>query len=630
MILENADGSRKIYHTKGNAMPFFQKRFQPLVLSLLLSAALPASASNEAPQASDYQRIGSAVKKAEKKPQISEYERRSRLVKHASELFTLLGGEIALQKGDVATALASYMVAFNRTKDPEVGERAMEIAISLHAYEQAEAIYQRWRAIEPEPSAAQQRMAWVRSLSLKEFDEVEKNFDKVMQKADSESKRKLFLQLAQTAIEHPELAKRLDRKVKRETKPYPDMPEAVISQAIFSSMANDERGAIQALQRLTELDTQIVPATMFTLRLIGQQNPEILNKFFSEAKTDKLSPVWRELQVEGLIHSGKHSEAYNLLQNLLKEKPDADLYMQAALLAINQKAELPVIMSYLEQAYNTGTQEQRSRAAVVAAMRYADMKNYQAAREWAEKIKAPIYVFDKVVLAASIEAEAGDWQKAMEHIKTAKNLPEQQGSFFSDEDLFKVQLFALGKHKKPREAVREINELYEKISKQKDNQEKLADVLYQRAILYADDLNEPEKAIADLKRYRQLRPDSVEGMNALGYTMLSVPGGNIEEAFKLIEAAYRLEPESAAINDSLGWAHFLKGDAKAALPYLEFAFEQQPDPEVASHLGEAYWKLGKQEKAKEVFKKGLKEKEGKRFILLETMKRLGLAVPKTE
>ncbi|KPN72366.1 tetratricopeptide repeat protein [Neisseria sp. 83E34] len=612
-------------------MPFFQKRFQPLVLSLLLSAALPAFASSEVPRASDYELIESAAKKAKKEePQISEYERRARLVKRSSELFTLLGGEIALQKGDVATALASYMVAFNRIKDSKVGERAMEMAISLHAYEQAETIYQRWREVEPEPSEAQQRMAWVRSLTLKEFNAVEKNFDKVMEKADSESKRKLFLQLAQAAIEHPEFAKRVDRKVKRATKPYPDMPEAVITQAIFSSLANDEQGAIQALQRLTELDTQIVPATMFTLRLIGQQNPEILNKFFAEAKTNKLSPVWRELQVEGLIYSGKYSEAYDLLQELLKEKPDADLYMQAALLAITQKAELPVILSYLEQVYNIGTQEQRSRAAAISAMRYADVKNHQAAREWAAKIKAPGYAFDRLVLSASIEVESGNWQKATEHVKAAQNLPEQQGNFFTDEDLLRVQLFTLVKHKNPRQAMQEINALYEKVNKQKDNQEKLADVLYQRAIIYADNLNEPEKAIADLKRYRELRPDSVEGMNALGYTMLSAPGSNIEEAFQLIEAAYRLEPESAAINDSLGWAYLLKGDATTALPYLEFAFEQQPDPEVASHLGEAYWKLGRQEQAKEVFKKGLKEKEGKRSILLETMKRLGVVLPKTK
>ncbi|MDO4248302.1 MAG: tetratricopeptide repeat protein [Neisseria sp.] len=609
-------------------MPFFQKRLRPLALLLMLACPAAGFASGAAPQTSDYRRI--EADGAIGPLPVSEHERRRQVVQRAGELFTLFGGEVALQKGDAATALASYMVAFNRTQDPAVGERAMEMALGLHAYDQAEAVYRRWREIEPQPGAAQQRMAFARSLALKEFDEAQRGFDKVMAAAGEENKRKLFLQLSQAAVESPGLAKRIGSKVKRETKAYPDMPEAVIANAIFSALSNDERGAVKALQRLTELDTQIAPPTLLTLRLIGRQNPEILNRFFTGADAEKLSPMWRQLQVEALVHSGKNAEAYGLLQQLLKEAPDADLYMQAAFLAINQKAALPVVLSYLEQAYKTGTQEQRSRAAAVAAMRNADARNYQAAREWAARIKAPGYAFDKAVLNASIEAEAGDWQKARGYVRAAEGLPEQQGNFFTDADLFRLQIFAVSQQSNPRRALQELDSLYQKVHTQKNSQDKLADVLYQRAILYADSLNEPDKAVADLRRYRELRPDSAQGMNALGYTMLGMPQSDKNEAFELIRSAYRLEPEEAAINDSMGWAYFIKGDSRAALPYLEFAFEKQPDPEVAAHLGEVYWRLGEKDKARAVFRKGLAEKEGKQNVLRETMKRLGATLPAAE
>lgn len=603
-------------------MPSRKKRFHSAALTLLLACSFAAFAADNVPKASDYRPIA-----AEEGRRAGEYQRRAEVVKRAGELFTLFGGEMALQKGDAATALASYMLTFTRTKDPAAAERAMEMALTLRAYEQADAIYQQWREVEPTPGAAQERMGWVRDLTLKKFDAVEKNFNRVMENADAESKRKLFLQLSQAAVEHPGFAKRIDRKVQRETRKYQDMPEAVMTNAIFSAMANEQRDTVRALQRLAELDASIVPTTMFTLRLIGQRQPEILNKFFAETDTKKLSPMWRELQVEGLVYAGKYEEAYNLLQELLKEEPDADLYIQAALLAVNQKAELPVVMSYLEQAYKNGTQEQRSRAAVLAAMRSVDAKNFRAAREWSGRIKSPAYVFDKAVLLASIEAESGSWKKAVEYVQAARKLPEQQGSFFGDADLMRIQLFALSKHENPRVALQELNTLMRKTEARQDSREKLADVLYQRAMVYADSLNEPDKAVADLRRYNELRPNSPEGMNALGYTMLTMQGGNVEEAFKLVQSAYSLEPESAAINDSLGWAYFLKGDAESALPYLQYAFDKQQDAEVAAHLGEAYWKLGKQDKAKEVFKKGLAVKEGKRSLLLQTIKRLGISLP---
>ena len=400
-----------------------------------------------------------------------------------------------------------------------------------------------------------------------------------------------------------------------------------MTDAIYSAYAGDEREAVKALKRLSALDTSILPATELTLRLIGQQQPEILNRFFAETNTDKLSPLWQQIKLESLIHAGKNDEAYALLQKLLAENPDGDLYLQAAFLSMNQKDDLQTTMGYLNQAYKYGTQEQKSRAAVVAAMRSADAKQFAQAREWSNKVQSPDFVFDKAVLQASISAEEGNWRQALDTARRARSLPEQQGRFFNDGDLLRVQLFAIAKQDNARQALQELNQLYTRTAKQPENSEKMADILYQRAMVYADQLNDPQKAIADLRRYQELKPNTAGGMNALGYTLLLLPNPNIDEAFQLIQAAYQQEPESAAINDSMGWAYFLKGETEMALPYLEFAFKEYPDPEVAAHLGEVYWKLGRQQDAKRVFDQGLQQKEGKRAMLLQTMRRLGVPSP---
>ena len=121
-------------------------------------------------------------------------------------------------------------------------------------------------------------------------------------------------------------------------------------------------------------------------------------------------------------------------------------------------------------------------------------------------------------------------------------------------------------------------------------------------------------------------PDSAAGLNALGYTMLSLPKSEWAEAMRLIEEAYQLDSQSAAINDSLGWAYFLKGDAEAALPHLQFAYDQTPDAEVAAHLGEVLWTLGQHEKARLVWRTALQQ-EPQHRVLRDTLRRLGVANP---
>lgn len=555
-----------------------------------------------------------------------EYERRSGIVERANNLFTLLGGEMAVQKGDPGTALATYIVMLNRTKDPVVAELAVEMAVSLRAYQQAGQIYQKWREIEPVPSDAQKRMAWTLDLINGKAEAVAKGLGSVLERANEEQARRIFLLLAQMSLQQSGLADKAGKEIHKAAKKYASMPEAAIADLILSAQRGRERDAVQALQNLAELDTNILPPTEITLRLVAQHSPKVLQRFFAETDTGKLSPVWQELEISGLIADGKHDKAYQRLQTLLNTNPNADLYIQAAILSITREDDISVVGNYLDKAYRIGTGEQKSRAAVIGAMRYADIKDFKQAKAWVERITSPEFNFDKAVLKASIEAEQGNGRTALAEARRAQKLPEKQGRFFGMSDIQRVYLLALSKHNSPQEAMAELNALAADAEKQPDGKERLSDILYQRAMLYADKLNRPEKAVADLRRYLELNPDSAAGMNALGYTMFSLPKYDLEEAFKLIQAAYRQEPESAAINDSLGWAYYLKGDAQAALPYLEYAFEQFPDPEVAAHLGEVFWKLGQHERAKTVWSQGL-SKDNTNSVLKKTLQRLGVKLP---
>lgn len=613
-------------------MLFKPSRMHAAALAVMLMFSVQAQAANDDAKPVETKNVQEIVKKKSRytdEDREAERKRRMDIVAHSNHVFTLLGGEMALQKGEAGTALATYMLMLNRTQNPEIAERALEMAVSLNAFEQAELIYQKWREIEPNPGPAQKRMAWVRQLVRGGSDASLSGLDDVLAHADTEQARRIFLLLAQTAVQQPALAEKTADEVRRAAKGYPNMPEAAIADVIFSAQDNSER-AVEALQRLAELDADILPPTQLTLRLLAQRKPEVLSRFFKETDTGHLSPIWQELEIETLIADKQFDQAYSRLQQRLSVDPNADLYIQAAALAGQRQEPLSVVGGLLEKAYQSGTSEQQSRAAVMAVMRYANAKDYGQAKMWVNRINDKSYVFDKAVLQASLAAESGDHAQALVMARKAQKLPEQEGRYFGSEDLQRLYIHALSKQNRPQDALVELNALAAKTLKQAErsgNYERAAETLYQRALVY-EQLGRYDRAIADLRQYLAWNPNSATGMNALGYTMLTAPGAsNIDEAFRLIQAAYHLEPESAAINDSMGWAYYKKGDAQAALPYLQYALEQYPDAEVAAHLGEVRWQLGEREKAKTVWQQGL-GMEGNRAVLQKTMQRFGVAAPK--
>ena len=213
-------------------MFFWKTRLRPMALALLVMCG-STYAAGEKPADSlpqDWKAISKPSRYSEEE-RASEYQRRGIIIDRANDVFTLLGGEMALQKGEAGTALATYMVMLDRTKDPEVAERAMDMAVSLHAYAQAEAIYQKWREIEPEPGEAQRRMAWTRALISGDTDEAARNLNKVLDQANEAQVGRMFLLLAQMSVQQPNLAQKMGKAVHRAADKYPAMPEAAIADA---------------------------------------------------------------------------------------------------------------------------------------------------------------------------------------------------------------------------------------------------------------------------------------------------------------------------------------------------------------------------------------------------------------
>lgn len=115
---------------------------------------------------------------------------------------------------------------------------------------------------------------------------------------------------------------------------------------------------------------------------------------------------------------------------------------------------------------------------------------------------------------------------------------------------------------------------------------------YFRAISY-EQTNRWALAEADFRSALMISPNEAEVLNYLGY-MWVIRGENITEAFEMIERAAELSPEQGHILDSLGWAHYVRGNYDLAVHYLEQAVGYSPEaPTINYHLGDAYWVVGR-------------------------------------
>lgn len=93
-------------------------------------------------------------------------------------------------------------------------------------------------------------------------------------------------------------------------------------------------------------------------------------------------------------------------------------------------------------------------------------------------------------------------------------------------------------------------------------------------------------------------PDDTVALNNLAW-LLGKRGDPQAQSFA--ERAYRLAPQSAGINDTLGWILAKKGQGTQALPYLTRAVKLAPkDPELAYHYAYVLTKTGRPAQARKI------------------------------
>jgi tetratricopeptide (TPR) repeat protein len=129
---------------------------------------------------------------------------------------------------------------------------------------------------------------------------------------------------------------------------------------------------------------------------------------------------------------------------------------------------------------------------------------------------------------------------------------------------------------------------------------------YVLAGIYSE-MGDAAAAEQELQRILQKKPDHAPSKNDLGY-MWADRGVNMAKAEQLIREALKSSPESPAYLDSLGWVLYKEGKFDEAVRMLQDATKAAPDLDAVlwDHLGDAYWRLSRQDDAKKAWEAAVK------------------------
>lgn len=518
-------------------------------------------------------------------------------------LFKFLLSEIAGQRGNLQLAAQGYLDMARSTRDPRLARRATEIAnyarLPSIALEAARLWY------DTDKGNAQARQALVTALLSNNKVQEAKPLLQAMLGGDGDLAHG-FLQLQSLLSKTPD--KNAVLSVTRElAKSYPQMPEAhfAVAQAAFAAgkheLASTEVGEALRLRPDWELGA-LLQAQMIQQRESPEKAAEYLERFL--AAHPKARDV-RANYARLLIGNKKLEEARAQYQLMLEDQPgNADVAVTIGLLSL-QLDDFDAAESHLKSGLALGYRDPDTLRFYIGQS-FEERKRDAEAMEWYRQVEGGDQYVPAQARYAFLLSRQNKLAEARDYLRNVQVQSDEQRAMLVQAE---AQLL--------REA-KNYQESYVVLVRALETQPENVDLLYDSA-LAAEKLDKLDVTEANLRKLIELKPDHAQAYNALGYT-LADRTDRLKEAKDYIEKALKLSPDDPFILDSMGWVQYRMGNHKDGLDYLQRAYTQRPDPEIAAHLGEVLWVKGRPADAEQIWRTSAQEHPDNE-LLQETMKR---------
>ena len=518
-------------------------------------------------------------------------------------VYQVLLAEIALQRGESELAGKAYADLALRSRDPKVLERAIEIAAQTRHLERATEMARLWLDVEPTSKRAQQMLASV-MIQSNQLDELAPNLIRMLElEKDALPENLLGLNRMFARNSDRQAVFKLIDKV---CLPFFGIPEAHYAVSMAASSAGIYERALSEIQRALELRPDWEMAALLEAQLLSRESPAKAISFLQDFVVR--NPGARDLQLNlarVLIAEKRYTEARQYFDQLLKDYPDKpEVVYSVALLALQQN-DFVLAERLLKKMLTLDIPDKNPINYYLGQIAEEGKHNDEALAYYA-KVGAGEHYFSALFRSAHVLASQGQLEaarKLLSETKTATPEEEVQVAI--------TEASLLREAKQPQAAFELLDQLLAKQPEQPD-------LLYETALL-AEKLGRIEVLESRLSKLIDLRPDSAQAYNALGYSYAD-RGLRLPEAQTLIEKALKLTPDDPFILDSLGWVLYRRGDPAGALTQLEQAYTKRDDPEIAAHLGEVLWALGRKADAQRTWHES-QQKYPASDALLDTIKK---------
>ncbi len=518
-------------------------------------------------------------------------------------LYKMLVAEFAGQREQLDLALDQYLTLARSTRNPDLAERATKIAVFSRDDAKALEAARLWVDLRPESLDARQILA---AMFIRQGDAAAAlDHLKFVLAQDNSGDGSRFRVIANL------LGREDDRRtalsvMEQLVAERPGDTDALVAYALLAMRAEDlgkARGAMDRLVERTNVNPNLALAYMAVLQ---KQNVGVEGIVFLEKALKRTPDEFglRLLYARMLADAQRYEQARLQFAMLLEQAPDnTDVLYALGLLNLQAgkvdaaEESFRALLQFDDRTdeasfYLGQIEESRQRPA-------AALVHYRAVKGGSNAVPAKMRVI-------SILANEGKIDEALAALAATTPDGEEQRI-----QLTLLHAEILARQKRYDEALgvfdRALNGKYEMT------------LLYNRAML-AEQMGRIDLLEADLRTIIAREPENSQALNALGYT-LADRTERYDEAYEFIKRALTVSPNDFFILDSMGWVLYRLGRLEEAVPYLEQARKLRNDPEVAAHLGEVLWMLGRKDDAREIWNTAL-EAHPKDTRILEAIKRL--------
>ncbi len=505
-------------------------------------------------------------------------------------MFKMMMAEVALQRGQPHIAVQAYLELARETRDPRVAQRATEVAWNARFSSAALEAAGIWLQADPGSPQARQLIAAL-LVNQARLADAQPHLEKWISSAP-DSIGQSFLLLSSLLARHQDKTE-VFNLMQALAQPYPGVPEARLAVAQAAWNAGNQQVSLDEARAALKLRPDWEIAALFVAQVLQRRSNEEALRYLDEYLRDYPGARDARLNYARLLVTAKqYPEARRQFEVLVGEYPqNADVGMAVALLAI-QTTDYDAAEAQLKRVLELNYKDPDVARFYLGQLN-EERKRFDEALKWYSTVSEGEQYIAAQSRYAGILAKQGRLPEARKHLQEANAVDVQQ----------RVQLTQA-----EAQLLRDANayqEAFDVLGQALAKMPNYPDLLYDHAMA-AEKVNRLDILEDNLTQLIKLRPDHAHAYNALGYT-LADRNQRIAEAHGLIETALKLAPDDPFIQDSMGWVLYRMGRNKDGLDYLQRAFKQRPDPEIAAHLGEVLWALDQRDAARKIWAESLKE-----------------------